>query len=84
MRRIYLINHLIKSKFFSIEFNTAEGWFEWPWWTPRCNRSSAESLSIDYGGRTKRGLTDWSSSTSTRERVPLPFYRKGGREGFAQ
>jgi len=27
-------------------------------------------------------LTDWTYRTSTRERVPLPFYRKGGREGF--
>ncbi|RGD93710.1 hypothetical protein DYI96_02490 [Acinetobacter sp. SWAC57] len=29
-------------------------------------------------------MTDWAYRTSTRERVPLPFYRKGGREGFAQ
>jgi len=32
----------------------------------------------------EKGLTDWAYRTSTRERVPLPFYRKGGREGFAQ
>jgi len=55
MRRINPINCLIKSQLFEIEFSTVRGCFEWPWRTPRCNRSSAESLSIDYGGRTKRG-----------------------------
>jgi len=84
MRRINPINCLVKSQLLEIEFNTVRGCFEWPWWTPICIRSSTESLSIDYGGRTKRGLTDWAYRTSTRERVPLPFYRKGGREGFAQ
>jgi len=45
----------MKSQLFEIEFSTVKGWFEWPWWTPICIRSSTKSLSIDYGGRTKRG-----------------------------
>ena len=54
-RRINPINRLVKSQLFEIEFSTVRGRFEWPWWTPICIRSSTESLSIDYGGRTKRG-----------------------------
>ena len=55
MRRINPINCLVKSQLFEIEFSTVRGCFEWPWRTPICIRSSTESLSIDYGGRTKRG-----------------------------
>lgn len=42
-----------------------------------------KSPSIDYGGRTKGGLQTGIQGTSTRERVPLPSYRKEkGRKGL--
>jgi hypothetical protein len=83
MRRINPINCLMKSQLFEIEFSTVRD-------DLNDHDGLLDALEVLPNHcqlimvAERKGLTDWAYRTSTRERVPLPFYRKGGREGFAQ
>jgi len=51
---------------------------QYAWRTPCVIRSSTESLSIDYGGRTKEG---WQTDTQESARVKRPSFALPQRRG---